>query len=169
MDLRYKHVEAALARAYNVGESQLKAFRARLRHLRNLGIPRLPRVGTGTQLTYTQAHLLVFVAALELETIGLSPKDAAGVVDGLRDKLAASYARWAARGKSTYIVHMPGSRHLVESSTDDALSWTYLTDETPLLQEIEKMVRSERRFAVVNLSAAMKAADNAVALVANES
>jgi hypothetical protein len=51
-DLRYKHVEHALADLFKVQPDSMGAFRARIRHFRRLGIPDLPIVGSGTQISW---------------------------------------------------------------------------------------------------------------------
>ena len=71
--LRYQQVEIALVRMHNIRDKDLKRFRARLRNLRNLGVPDLPKVGSGKQIAYTQDHLEELSLAVELMKFGLSP------------------------------------------------------------------------------------------------
>jgi hypothetical protein len=78
-DLRYRDVERALVKIFSVPNKRLGAFRARIRHLRNLGVPELERVGRGTQLTYTRQHALELVLAIELERVGIAPRFVASV------------------------------------------------------------------------------------------
>ena len=73
MELRYKHVEVALAEVIGIGPNDMPAFRARLRHLRNIGVPRLPNPGSGQPIAYTRQQALELLA-LELETVGQAPK-----------------------------------------------------------------------------------------------
>jgi hypothetical protein len=75
--LRYKHVEAALAEVLKVGPKAMGAFRARLRHLRNIGLPRLPSPGSGRAIDYSRQQALAMLIAVELEKLGQSPKQAA--------------------------------------------------------------------------------------------
>ena len=65
-DWRYGHVEAALARLHNVPNEGLKKFRARIRHLRNAGVPELPQAGSGTHITYTADRVAELFVGLEL-------------------------------------------------------------------------------------------------------
>ena len=83
MDLRYKHVEAALAEVLNVKPKSMGAFRARLRHLRNIGLPRLPKPGSGQKITYTRRQSLELLIALELEKVGQAPKNAALLAESM--------------------------------------------------------------------------------------
>jgi hypothetical protein len=52
----------------------MSAFRARLRHLRNIGVPRLPNPGSGQPIDYSRQHALELLVALQLEKIGQTPK-----------------------------------------------------------------------------------------------
>jgi hypothetical protein len=77
MDLRYKHVEAALASALGIKAGEMPAFKARLLYLRNMGLPKLSKVGSGQQITYTERHALEILIAILLERGGQSPSMAA--------------------------------------------------------------------------------------------
>jgi hypothetical protein len=74
MELRYGAVERALAGILGVPADQARAFRARLRHLRNIGVPELPKPGTGQPIAYTFEHALELLVALRLESIGTAPR-----------------------------------------------------------------------------------------------
>ena len=77
MDLRYKHVEVALAGVCKVTPRDMGAFRARLRHLRNIGLPQLPKPGSGQHIRYGERQALEMLLALEIEKVGHSPRNAA--------------------------------------------------------------------------------------------
>jgi hypothetical protein len=79
VELRYKHVEAALADVMQVKPKSMAAFRARLRHLRNIGVPQLPNPGSGRPIHYFREQALQMLIALELEKIGQAPKNVAMV------------------------------------------------------------------------------------------
>jgi hypothetical protein len=53
------------------------AFRARLRHLRNIGVPHLPKPGSGVQILYSRRQALEMLIAVELEKLGQAPKNIA--------------------------------------------------------------------------------------------
>ena len=59
------------------------AFRARLRHLRNIGLPRLPSPGSGRPIDYSRQQALAMLIAVELEKVGQSPKQAARVAESI--------------------------------------------------------------------------------------
>ena len=84
--LRYQQVEIALVRMHDIQDKDLNRFRARLRNLRNLGIPDLPKVGSGKQIAYTQDHLEELSLAVELMNFGLSPSHIASFMRRQRDK-----------------------------------------------------------------------------------
>ena len=77
MEFRYKHIEAALADVASVKPTDMGAFRARLRHLRNIGLPQLPNPGSGQPIAYSRRQALEMLLAVELEKVGQAPKSAA--------------------------------------------------------------------------------------------
>ena len=72
-DFHYQHAEESLAQFYEVRDRDRKAFRARIRHLRNLGIPPIRKPGRGFQISYTTAQLHELFLALEMTDMGISP------------------------------------------------------------------------------------------------
>jgi hypothetical protein len=77
LSYRYKHIELALAETFKVTPEDMPAFRARLRHLRNLGVPAIPPPGSGQKIDYERSHAVQLLIALETELLGLTPLDAA--------------------------------------------------------------------------------------------
>jgi hypothetical protein len=75
--MQYRHLEKALAQVMNIKARDMSAFRARLRHLRNIGLPRLPNPGSGQPIDYTRRQALELMIALELEKLGQSPRTVA--------------------------------------------------------------------------------------------
>jgi hypothetical protein len=73
---RYRHVEAALATVFEIKPDEIGAFRGRLRHLRNIGAPELPKPGSGQQIEYTREHVVEVMLAVELATLGVAPRHA---------------------------------------------------------------------------------------------
>jgi hypothetical protein len=71
--MQYSQFEKILAEIFSIKEKGLGAFRARLRHLRNLGVPNIPKRGSGNTFIYTTADLLTTLVALELQALGASP------------------------------------------------------------------------------------------------
>jgi hypothetical protein len=81
--LRYKDVETALAEVMHVKPRDMGAFRGRLRHLRNIGLPRLPKSGSGRAIDYSPRHALEILLALELENAGQTARKAAFVAESM--------------------------------------------------------------------------------------
>lgn len=78
MELRYGDVETALAAVLEVAPNRMGAFRARLQHLRHIGLPGgLVKPGSGKKIAYSQGQALEMLLALVLEELGQSPKAAA--------------------------------------------------------------------------------------------
>lgn len=90
--MRYEQIEDALADVMNIRPGARGAFRARLRHLRNIGCPRLPKTGSGRAIDYSREHALEMLLALEMEDLGQAPKRVA--------LLAPSMARQLPYGES---------------------------------------------------------------------
>lgn len=77
---RYADIEAAVAGSQRIPDEGLGAFRARLRHLRNQGVPDVPRPGKGRAVHYTLHHAAQLAFALELEAISVPPHQVAELV-----------------------------------------------------------------------------------------
>jgi hypothetical protein len=77
MEMRYKQVETAVAASLDVKPSKMAALRARILYLRKLGLPKLPKVGSGAQIDYSERNALEILIALLLERGGQTPKNAA--------------------------------------------------------------------------------------------
>ena len=81
--LRYGHIEAALVEVLGIKPSARPAFRARIRHLRNLGLPELRAPGRGFHLEYTRRQALAMLAALQLENVGQAASDAVDIAESM--------------------------------------------------------------------------------------
>ncbi len=85
--LLYGEVEDILARLHKIQDRDRKAFRAKLRHFRNLGVPPLPKVGSGTKISYSLDDVYELFFALELTQCGLSPSTIEHLNGRFRQKL----------------------------------------------------------------------------------
>ena len=78
--LRYGEVETVLASIYWIYPAELKAFRAKLRHMRNIGIPSgLGEPGKGAVLRFSKQQVLEMLISLDLQASGWSPYDTSSV------------------------------------------------------------------------------------------
>ena len=119
MDLQYGHVETALATVFSVAPKGMGAFRARLRHLRNIGLPRLARPGSGRHIVYTERQALEMLLALELENHGYSAKNAAFLAQSIVRQ--SPYGQH--RDENCYIVIKdPQSRGYIQAYGEDTLA-----------------------------------------------
>jgi len=84
--MQYGQFEEALVQMFAIKEANLGAFRARLRHLRSLGIPKIPKRGSGNTAIYRMEDLLTTFVALALQTLGSTPTISAEIA-----KFAAQY------------------------------------------------------------------------------
>ncbi len=91
--MQYKQMELALADVLGVPTERVGAFRARIRHLRDFGVPALPKPGTGSFIDYTAAMALELLVVLQLEAVGHAPKHIARMA-------AKIVAEWLPDGRS---------------------------------------------------------------------
>lgn len=70
----YALVESVLAQLLDIVPSKRGAFEARLRHLRQLGIPRSKKPGSGKRISYERSDAAEMMVALLLQSIGCAPK-----------------------------------------------------------------------------------------------
>jgi hypothetical protein len=102
-EFRYVHVEAALAQVLSVPSEKRLAFAARIRHLRNIGIPRgLSKPGSGQKIGYHGWQVMHVLTCLLLELHGHSPASASKWVDSFIEKFEQKPDREA----SEYLVIM---------------------------------------------------------------
>jgi hypothetical protein len=112
MTRKYRHIEQALIALFEVNDDRLPAFKARVRHLRTMGVPSIPKTGSGNQVEYLDVHAFQLALALELERIGLPPTIA--VQYALQDELATILSAERASAHSIvnqadiYLALLPG-------------------------------------------------------------
>jgi len=72
--MTYGVVEAVIAEVLDVPPKMIGAMRARLRHLRNLGVPALPRPGSGKKIRYSYRQAFEMLTTVILEHGGFTPR-----------------------------------------------------------------------------------------------
>ena len=98
--MQYATLESVLVVVFGVKKADLGAFRARLRHLRTLGIPMVRRPGSGSKIEYDRSHVIQVAMALAFEEAGVSPADAAEIAR----KTAANAITEARRNKEPFFI-----------------------------------------------------------------
>jgi hypothetical protein len=84
MPYQYGQIEYALARACNIEGKEFGAFRAKLRHLRSLGVPKVEKVGSGSRARFSLSDAIVMRIALELSMLGVKPAAIAVTLDEVK-------------------------------------------------------------------------------------
>jgi hypothetical protein len=82
--MEYRIVEAILVKLHEVAPEDLGAFRARLRVLRDMGIPDMPRVGKGARVEFADVQVEEMHLALTMSEFGLTPARVVQVIGFLR-------------------------------------------------------------------------------------
>jgi hypothetical protein len=145
MNLRYRQLEAALAEVTKVPPRKMGAFRARLRHLRNIGAPRLPRTGSGQPISYSPIQALELCIALQLENLGTAPK-------------------WAGRLAGSVIRQGPHSRYKGEDFYAIVRKSSHVVTMVWGWKSFLEFLRSTREdvFGVINVSVCKGELDSAI-------
>jgi hypothetical protein len=126
------------------------AFRARIRHLRNIGLPpRLPQPGSGKQIPYTRNQALAILLALRLEEVGHTPETA---------------ARWAVKIlHSSAVQRLPGGQY---EKGQDIYAGIIPGSEEPLTamtkQAIAEMSEYSAVISLLNVTRCMRELDSAL-------
>jgi hypothetical protein len=178
----YAEVEAALAKLYEAEDVQQTTFRARLKHFRKLGIPE-QTPGKGSRLRYTPADIFQLLLVCELSEFGINPHAITG-------DLVADIVRrhWRYKGSLYQAIDLtqrfPGDDFHV-AVEPCFMSWTWNREKVkhtateitvqvaaePLRIQIFKAsdgpkvleaLKDGRRFCVFNLSARVRALEQAL-------
>ncbi len=73
----YGEIEAAIAQVLKIEPADVPALRARLRHLRNMGLPDIPNPGSGRKILYTTFQAMEMLIAVVLQHNGMTSRHAA--------------------------------------------------------------------------------------------
>jgi len=157
MRVQYRHLETALIKLFEVGESEIGAFKARIRHLRALGCPHIAKPGSGERIEYSRENTAELALALELERVGKPPRAAAW----LADHLVRNPEFMEARRIPRYLVLLPGrldSKVGDEDLSEKTSSYVEFPDGgiaflVDGLDTIRSVLKNCRSFGIVNLSA----------------
>jgi hypothetical protein len=164
----YRHVEAALLRAYAVPDKAVGAFRGRLGNLQKLGLfgpKNMP--GRGAALAYgpDQFHRLIF--ACEMFEFGVGPATVLAMVEELWEGRLipifkkAEHAAERDPGLDDIVLHM-GGVHLMRDAWSDAIpnvnscALRKLPNHMQVWMRLGADDRSPARALIVNLSSRLR-------------
>ena len=82
--MEYRTFEAILAKLHDVEPDDMGAFRARIRVLRSMGIPPIPKVGKGSRQEFNDDDLTEMHLALTMSVFGWAPSKVAYVMQSVR-------------------------------------------------------------------------------------
>ena len=71
--MEYKAIEEILSRLHRVSPDEAKAFKSRLRILRDAGVPNVARPGKGARVSYSREDLFMAHLGLTLDAAGFPP------------------------------------------------------------------------------------------------
>ena len=147
---QYKDLELAMARNFKVNMQDLPAFRARIRHLRNLGVPKHKKPGSGQKISYSRADAIQLLIALEAELLGLPPKVAASFSAAVMETHAKK-AEAAAQHGRRYIVSVEPSFSF--NYNDAAIFFSEASGSVPVVDD------SIHRRMIINLATSITLLD----------
>src|ERR1700732_85705 len=116
-------IEKALAEVFRVSPDQLSVFRGRLRHLRNINCPKLPKTGSGQPVLITREQAIEILIAIELGSLGVAPRRAVEAAKFYAEEL--SHPDWDTVGRGDRLIVTP--RHAFAGPEDPRLSRLHLT------------------------------------------
>ena len=142
-----------MAETFRVASEDMPAFRARLRHLRNLGVPTIPPPGSGQKIDYERSHAVQLLIALETELLGLTPLD------------AASFSRDVIRGNIGHIENVARKGWSMYMSVDPSFAfekhsgWVSFGMSGP---HPEPVAQGSHRAACVDIAASIRILDSSL-------
>ena len=154
--LRYGEVEVVLASIHWIPHYERKAFRAKLRHMRNTGIPEgLDEPGKGRVLRFTKEQVLEMLISLDLQAAGWAPYDTQQIVSKI-------VKDWKAVGAEDEDVDHYAVLSLSISS--NALAPKYAVNICKGFERASALVSqsSTRLHTVINISASARSLDEAL-------
>jgi hypothetical protein len=157
----YAEAETLLAELHGVDrERQVGAFRARLKHLKKLGVPSGSTPGKGKKILYTREELYQWVFCLECYQFGIDPTWMASFVQKYWKNLyyhAFGRAEFHEQADDYFLVFTPS---FMTSAWSDRVSDDPQTDvpfigsvpKKEIQEHIDGMHGANRRMSILNVS-----------------
>lgn len=154
--LRYGEVEAILSSVLHVEPDEKKAFRGRLRHLRNIGVPMgITEPGKGAVIRFTRTQVFEMLLCLGLHKFGVSPSDA-------RDLVRLIMKDW---GKKLSLIQVPSNhdqQYKFEGEDEYVVIFSSFQGKLEFLFHDLSMKLESPFNAVINLSMCERLLDRAI-------
>jgi hypothetical protein len=123
-------IEKALAEVFRVNPNEMSAFHGRLRHLRNINCPKLPKTGSGQPVLITREQAIEILIAIELGTLGVAPRHAVEAAKFYAEEISDPNRDAVGRGDRLIV----SQKQEFEGPSDPPVSTMHLTDSDPLLR-----------------------------------
>ena len=147
-ELGYGEIEAAIAQVLEIEPAGVPALRARLRHLRNMGLPDIPNPGSGRKVPYTTFQAMEMLIAVVLEYGGITSRNAVNAAPGI------------ARQCVTLKPPVPYAACVMVTHTHDELTITFVRGLEDLPRKLELLAGDS--FFFVNVSSCQLKLENAL-------
>jgi hypothetical protein len=151
-DFSYAEAERLLAELY--GASRIvreKGFRARLKHLKRLGIPLDSRPGRGSKIRYSRDELYQWAFCLELAESGMDPKEAAElVVRSWRSEISGLFSSINSQSDDSTLLAIHAN--LMSRSWSNQKPKISVVNSKWAEDFVQHLTESNRRVILINLS-----------------
>jgi hypothetical protein len=154
--LTYGVVEAVIAEVLGIEPEGIGALRARLRHLRNLGVPGLPRPGSGKKIRYSRRQAFEMLTTMILEHGGFTPRLA---ISAAQDIIGG--ARQLADDEDVYALFVTASDATAPEQEARLVYGRFVSGEKELLEELKELGAGF----FLNVSALARNFENALAKI----
>jgi hypothetical protein len=181
-EFRYGVIEKALAEVFRVPSDQMSAFRGRLRHLRNINCPAVPKTGSGQPVEFTREHAIEVLIAIELGTLGIAPRFAVDAAKFYAHEISNPTRDTVGRGECLVVSHKPefagpvhppvSEMHVTGSEDAELLTYAGPGMMTSLQLPTPWFINglfAGPTFAVVNLSVSVGRLDHALRRASGQS
>ena len=148
---RYSAIEAALCDVFGIEPEDIKPFQARIRHLRAIGVPDLPRSGSGKHIEYSFNQVLEVAFALTLASYGIAPRISAEIGPDI-----AKTVRRMGTGShhdDTYVILEPSG---------SSLSWEFVPGLSLLKFKIDSRCEDNDALLILNASSLVRKVERAL-------
>ena len=157
--LRYGEVEAVLVSIFCISEGDLKAFRAKLRHMRNIGIPcGLGEPGKGAVLRFSKQQVLEMLISLDLQYSGWSPYDTSSYAKEMAQAWKAEQDFGTGEGNLYAVM----GRRIVPNALIEKVGLVVCKGTEEAVEMITQD-RMSRLSTIINITASAKALDEKLA------